>query len=129
MDVQEMINSYTDWLNCSFSFIQMGEYYELTTPYLDRNNDHLQIYVKQEPNGTYLLTDDSNTISNLEAAGVSIIKSKKYKYMLERIVRDFGISINGSNLEIQATKSNYPQKQHMLLQAMMAIGDEFYEIS
>lgn len=125
MDIQKMINDYTDWLNKGFSAVQVGEYYELTTPYLDRYNDHLQIYVKQEPNGTYLLTDDGDIITNLKSAGVSFTRSKKRKLMLERIARNFGVSINGAALEIQATKSNYPQKKHMLLQAMMTVDDMF----
>ena len=47
MDIKKMIDSYTDWLNKSISFEKIGEYYEITTPYLDRFNDYLQIYVKQ----------------------------------------------------------------------------------
>lgn len=46
MDIKKMIDSYTDWLNKSISFEKIGEYYEITTPYLDRFNDYLQIYVK-----------------------------------------------------------------------------------
>ncbi|MGM9630431.1 DUF1828 domain-containing protein [Butyricicoccus sp.] len=125
MDIQKMINDYTDWLNRGFTAIKIGEYYELTTPYLDRYNDHLQIYVKQEANGSYLLTDDGDIITNLKSAGISISRSPKRKDMLARIARNFGVSINGSALEIQATKSNYPQKKHMLLQAMMTIDDMF----
>ena len=64
MDIQKMINDYTDWLNSGFTAVQVGEYYELTTPYLDRYNDHMQIYVKQESNGSYLLTDDGDIITS-----------------------------------------------------------------
>ena len=94
MDIQKMIKEYTDWLYSSFSAVQVGEYYELTTPYLDRYNDHLQIYVKQESDGTYLLTDDGDMLTNLSASGLSISRSPKRKRMLEHITRNFGISMN-----------------------------------
>lgn len=125
MDIQKMINDYTDWLNSSFTAVQVGEYYELTTPYLDRYNDHMQIYVKQESNGSYLLTDDGDIITSLASSGVSVSRSPKRKKMLEHIARNFGVSINGEALEIRATQSTYPQKKHMLLQAMMTVDDMF----
>ena len=125
MDIQKMIKDYTDWLNSGFTAVQVGEYYELTTPYLDRYNDHMQIYVKQESNGSYLLTDDGDIIMNLASSGVSISRSPKRKNMLEHIARNFGVSINGKALEIRATQSTYPQKKHMLLQAMMTVDDMF----
>lgn len=125
MDIQKMINDYTDWLNSGFTAVQVGEYYELTTPYLDRYNDHMQIYVKQESNGSYLLTDDGDIITSLASSGVSVSRSPKRKKMLEHIARNFGVSINGEALEIRATQSTYPQKKHMLLQAMMTVDDMF----
>lgn len=120
-----MIKEYTDWLYSNFSAVQVGEFYELTTPYLDRYNDHLQIYVKQNENGSYFLTDDGYIINNLKSSGIFISRSPKRKEMLLKIARNFGISINGESLEIQATKSNYPQRKHMLLQAMLTIDDMF----
>ena len=45
--------------------------------------------------------------------------------MLEHIARNFGVSVNGNNLEVHASKSHYPQKKHMLLQTMMTIDDMF----
>lgn len=125
MDIQKMINDYTDWLNSGFTAVQVGEYYELTTPYLDRYNDHMQIYVKQESNGSYLLTDDGDIITSLASSSVSVSRSPKRKKMLEHIARNFGVSINGEALEIRATQSTYPQKKHMLLQAMMTVDDMF----
>lgn len=125
MDIQSMIKEYTDWLYRGFSAVQVGEFIELTTPYLDRYNDHLQIYVKQNENGSYFLTDDGYVINNLKSSGVPILRSHKRKEMLNRIARNFGVTVRGDVLEIQATKSDYPQKKHMLIQAMLTIDDMF----
>ena len=40
---------------------------EITTPYLDRNNDYLQIYAQRA--GFVFLTDDGLTIGDLEQTG------------------------------------------------------------
>jgi len=125
VDIQDMIKSYTDWLYSGFSAVKIGEFYELTTPYLDRYNDHIQIYVKQDKNGSYFLTDDGYIIGNLISAGVPVLRSQKRAEMLKRIARNFGVTINGNDLEIRATKGDYPQRKHMLLQAMLTIDDMF----
>lgn len=120
-----MIKEYTDWLYSGFTAVKIGEFYELTTPYLDRYNDHLQIYVRQNQNGSYFLTDDGSIISNLISSGISFSRSKKRKDMLNRIARNFGVTVNNRCLEILSTKSDYPQKKHMLIQAMLSIDDMF----
>lgn len=45
LDIQKMISRYMDWLRSETTFEKIGEYYEITTPYLDNANDYLQIYV------------------------------------------------------------------------------------
>lgn len=120
-----MIKEYTDWLISGFSAVKTGEFYELTTPYLDRYNDHIQIYVHQNKNGTYFLTDDGAVISNLESSGISFSRSKKRRDMLLRIAGNFGVTVNGDCLEIQATKLDYPQKVHMLIQTMLIVDNMF----
>ena len=44
MDIQKMIDEYARWLKSEITFERIGEYYEITTPYLDSANDYLQIY-------------------------------------------------------------------------------------
>jgi len=55
--IQPWIDKYVAWLKDKTSLRQLEDWIEITTPYLDRHNDHLQIYAKRL-NGGYLLTDD-----------------------------------------------------------------------
>ena len=68
MDIQKLIDDYALWLKNEITFEKIGEYYEITTPYLDNANDYLQIYVKQEDNDIFF-TDDSITMHNLKMSG------------------------------------------------------------
>ena len=47
MDIQKLINDYTQWLKSEITFAKIGEYYEITTPYLDNANDYLDVYKRQ----------------------------------------------------------------------------------
>ena len=42
MDIQSLIDDYANWLKSEIKVEKVGEYYELTTPYLDNANDYLQ---------------------------------------------------------------------------------------
>ena len=45
------------WLRDNTILRQMEDWVEITTPYVDRHNDRLQIYAKRQQEG-YVLTDD-----------------------------------------------------------------------
>ena len=55
LEVQNLINEYTRWLSDKTKLRQIKDLVEITTPYLDRHNDYLQIYVRKE-NGGYIIS-------------------------------------------------------------------------
>jgi hypothetical protein len=61
---------------------------EITTPYLNRHNDSLPIYAREE-NGGYILTDDSYTIHDLEASGCNL-HTEKWQDLL-KMTNGFGV--------------------------------------
>lgn len=82
VDIQKLIDSYATWLKEEITCEKVGEYYEITTPYLDNANDYLQIYVKQEGNDIYF-SDDGQIIRGLKMNGFSLLQRA------ERIYRGF----------------------------------------
>ena len=75
MDIKKLIDDYATWLKSEISIKEFGEYYEITTPYLDDANDYLQIYVKQIGDEIYF-SDDSATIGNLKMCGFKFTPKK-----------------------------------------------------
>jgi hypothetical protein len=63
--MKELIQSYLNWLNQKFSIQEVNGFFEINTPFVNHVNDYIQIYVKQNENGSYLLTDDGETIYRL----------------------------------------------------------------
>src|SRR5450755_318372 len=54
-EFEQLLYNYRTWLKDKTTLRQVnGEWVEITTPYLDRHNDALQIYVRAE-NGGYVL--------------------------------------------------------------------------
>lgn len=122
MDIQKLIDQYTLWLKQEITFEKVGEYYEITTPYLDAANDYLQIYVRQVDNDIYF-TDDSATIQNLKMNGFQFTPARRTH--LQKILAQYGVSLNQDELIAKAPANSFAKKKHMFIQAMIRIDDMF----
>jgi hypothetical protein len=123
-EVQSLLDQYVAWLKDKTALRQIKDYVEITTPYLDRHNDHLQIYAKRE-NGGYLLTDDGYIVGDLKLSGCEI-ESRKRKDLLRLTLNGFGIQLDGDALSVHASRDNFALRKHNLVQAMLAVNDLFY---
>lgn len=123
-DVERLLDRYAAWLKDKTVLRQVGGWIEITTPYLDRNNDYLQIYARRE-NGGFVLTDDGFIVDDLEQAGCHL-KSPKRKDLLQMTLNGFGVHLQDQALEVHASPENFAVRKHNLVQAMLAVNDMFY---
>ncbi len=124
-EIEKLLTDYRTWLREKTSLREVnGSWIEITTPYLDRHNDMLQIYARAD-NGGYLLTDDSYVIHDLEASGCNLNTDKR-KDLLRMTLNGFGVRMNNQALEIHASAENFAARKHNLIQAMLAVNDLFY---
>jgi hypothetical protein len=100
-EIQRLLNDYLAWLKDRTVLRQIDNWLEITTPYLDRHNDYVQIYAKKS-NGGFVLTDDGYTIDDLEQSGCKLA------------------------LEVHARPENFALRKHNLVQAVLAVNDMFY---
>lgn len=121
--INQLINEYTRWLREGITVAQIGDAYEVTTPFLDRHNDHIQIYVRQE-NGHFVLTDDGYVLADLRQSGCTLDSSRRQS-LLKSILGGFGVAQSGDELTTVAHNGDFPQRKHSLIQAMLAVGDLF----
>src|SRR5580693_4237439 len=124
-EIEKLLKDYREWLKDKTTLRQVnGSWVEITTPYLDRHNDALQIYARTE-NGALVLTDDSYIIHDLEASGCKL-DTQKRKDLLQMTLNGFGVKLNAEAIEVHATPENFPLRKHNLIQAMLAVNDLFY---
>jgi hypothetical protein len=124
-EIERLVDSYRTWLRQKTAIREIDDsWVEITTPYLDRHNDSLQIYAKRS-NGGYLLTDDGHTVSDLEASGCNLQTAKRQD-LLRVTLNGFGIKLSDGALEVKATADTFPSRKHDLVQAMLAVNDLFY---
>ena len=125
-EVQALVDRYWVWLRDETVCRQIGEWVEITTPYLDRHNDCLQIYAKRD-GGEFLLTDDGYTIADLEQSGCTIDRPRR-RTLLDTTLNGFGVRLDAATraLEVRATGEDFAVQKHNLVQAMLAVNDLLY---
>lgn len=120
---QELVDAYVQWLKQNITVKDINGWIELTTPFLDRHNDHLQIYVKILGD-EIILTDDGYILSDLEMSGCDVATPRR-RELLETTLAGFGVELQDGSLTARATRASFPQKKHALVQAMLAVNDLF----
>lgn len=123
-DVQALLDQYAAWLREKTTLRQINDWVEITTPYLDRHNDHLQIYARRR-NGGFVLTDDGYTLQDLEQSGCKLDSGRR-QGLLKMTLNGFGVQLNDRALEVHTSPDNFGLRKHNLVQAMLAVNDLFY---
>ena len=108
-DIDTLIENYFRWLkdNTAIKLIN-NDWTEITTPYLDRHNDCLQIYVKKE-NNNIIITDDGSVIDDLTLSGC-LLNTPRRMEILNTTIRGFGVSLENNQLVVNTCIDNFPQK-------------------
>jgi hypothetical protein len=122
-DCERLISEYLRWLKEGLRVSELEHSCRVATPFLDRHNDEIEIYVERH-NGGLLLTDDGYTIGDLAATGMAFTTEKR-KAHLTAILNGFGVRQEGDELQVHATPQDFPQKKHSLVQAILAVNDMF----
>lgn len=124
-EIPALIDQYWQWLKDKTILRQVNDWYEITTPHLDRHNDYIQIYAKKSGDG-FLLTDDGYILDDLEMSGCAIDTPRR-RELLTTTLRGFGVELaEAHRLELKAGPDNFAVRKHSLLQAMLAVNDLFY---
>lgn len=122
-ECERLIAEYLSWLKQGLRISELDTCCQISTPFLDRHNDEIEIYVEKR-NGGIVLTDDGYTLADLEATGMNF-GTEKRKTHLQSILNGFGVRLENKEVLVAASVSDFPQKKHALVQAILSINDMF----
>jgi hypothetical protein len=124
-EIGRLVDQYRSWLKDRTTLKSVAaDWVEVTTPFLDRHNDYIQLYVKRE-NGSYLLTDGGDTLSDLEMSGCRLDTPHR-QAILKVTLNGFRVEEKNDTLIVKATAETFAARKHALVQAILAINDMFY---
>jgi hypothetical protein len=123
-ECKNLIDGYLSWLRQGLQVEQVSERCcIIATPFLDRHNDEIEIYVERRGSGLWI-TDDGYTLADLDHGGVKLDTEKRSTH-LKHILRGFGVKVEGSEICVETTERDFPQRKHNLIQAILAVNDMF----
>lgn len=120
---KSLIGDYLSWLKEELRVEELEASCVIATPFLDRHNDEIEIYVERRGDTLYL-TDDGYTLSDLRHTGV-VLDTEKRQAHLQTILNGFGVRLESDELFVHTSGKDFPQRKHNLIQAMLAINDMF----
>jgi Domain of unknown function DUF1828/Domain of unknown function DUF1829 len=90
-------------------------------PFLDHNNDYLQVFVQQEIKGRFLITDDGYYAQDLELVGVDLNKGQR-KEILDKILLEYKVERDEKDcFYLMASNDDLYEKIHRYVQAIIKI--------
>ncbi|CAH1854502.1 DUF1828 domain-containing protein [Convivina praedatoris] len=126
----DLKNIYFDWLSSGFKYTNVDDrLISISTPFIDSDFDHIQIYAQILDNNEIRLTDSGYTLFNLESHGITVNnRSKTRKEILENILSDFGILLDSDTKEltIKTVANKFGPAKNRLLQAIFRVNDLIY---
>ena len=117
--IQKSINQYFTWLKDRTTVKQVNNWVGITVPFLDKHNDYIQIYVKEE-NNDFMLTDGGYILADSCQTGGDLEKR------INSLISGFGVHIEYASLSafltINAGADNFAMQLNNLIQAMLAVN-------
>ena len=117
----DIVDEYVNWLKKNIKTRHIDGVVELSTPFLDNRNDHIQIYISRDEQGL-IVSDDGDTIRELRSSGIEL-KGKIREKIIRTILSGLGVEIRDDELFAKADPQSLPQKVHDVIQASISIGD------
>ena len=119
-DVPALLDEYTSWLRGSSTVERIGEWNEVTLPFLDCSGDDLVFYVRIDRSNSVAFTDNGYTFATLNHKGVSITEKR-----LERmrcLVRRYGVNITANSEVTLDAEDSYANALNCYVQALLSLN-------
>lgn len=124
--LNEGVNEYYEWLK-KRTFVQKDGttgWSVVSTPFVGLFNDTIDLFVKLQPNGNVLLSDDGNTLSNLELLGVNFKSSTGRRDILDRVKLNYGVSVaKDGEMSKTVARKDFAQGKHDMIRAILELSD------
>lgn len=124
--INSLLEDYHRWIKSKTSIITDSStgWAVISTPFIGIFNDTIDIYA-QKKNDHIILSDNGETLSNLELVGVELNRSERRKEIADKVLLNYGVTLKDDELRVETTEHNFPQKKHNMLAAMIELNDMY----
>jgi len=123
MDIEKLMKDYHDFFQKQFVIKDIGNYYEITSPFLDNSNDYIQVYASKDKN-PIIISDDGYTLSMLELTGLKL--SENRVSLIRQVCATLGVKLEDNEMIVSTDQETFGVQLDSLLQAIIKVSDMYY---
>lgn len=123
MDTNKWLDQYVKWLRAQYKVSSLAEGDEITTPFTNTIGDNIRIYAQSAPSGKVILSDDGNTLNDLDMLGIDVT-NKTRQMLISNILDQYSVKLDKNNvLTISGDTKAIPVMKQNLLQTILRVDD------
>ena len=121
--LERLVDDYYRWLREETEIVREDDgRVVISTPFLGMFNDAIEVYIRRNKDGKILLSDGGDTLRNLAVTqGRDVLRDKRLSEFTEAVLLSNGARLDrkSGELLVDADESDFPQKKHGLVSAML----------
>ena len=129
-ECEKLVERYVEWFRKSLSVDlplpppgQSEKACLISTPFVEANGDHLQVYVLRR-DGKIIITDDGHVTFEVRTRRTDF-DTPEFQNRFEAILKASHIQRDGQDLLVEVSEEDFGQRLHDFLHAMLYIVDLF----
>ena len=122
LETKQWIDDYLNWLKKGYSVQSLEDSDQIVTPFENAIGDNIVLYVAELKNGHIELTDDGETINNLELFDFEFTPIRTHT--VQSIADSLNVEVTeGKELRITGPQNRFPKMKQNLIQAILRVDD------
>lgn len=122
LETKKWIDDYLNWLKKGYSVQSLEDSDQIVTPFESAIGDNIVLYVAELKNGHIELTDDGETINNLELFDFEFTPIRTHT--VQSIADSLNVEVTeGKELRITGPQNRFPKMKQNLIQAILRVDD------
>ncbi|PKB64160.1 MAG: hypothetical protein BZY80_03585 [SAR202 cluster bacterium Io17-Chloro-G2] len=101
----------------------------LSTPFFYPDRDHIQLYIRQLPDQSYLVSDSGRTMMKLDTYGFELRRSPRRRAMIFQITSSLGVRYDNGRFFVIGEENRLGQKIWDLLTAVHKASDLVFTVT
>lgn len=121
----DILESYLTWLKDMADVEQVGEYWKVSLPYLDRHNDYCCVWVSKEDEHHYRLSDDGEICQDFRLAGCDLNEPTRIRTLAIQTIRGLGLPagmIDQKEFSIVVHSKELGSKLNVMMMAIVSLS-------
>lgn len=124
--LRELTNMFSGSIDCAEN---VDGNFVLSTPFLYPDRDHIQLYIRQLPNHSFLVSDAGRTMMKLDTYGFELRRSPRRRAMIFQITNSMGVRYDNGRFFVIAEENQLGEKIWGLLMSVHKASDLVFTVT